>query len=79
MMVLKENKRMIKEDGGSPQLLIAAKDGERGRNRKKKGYHGGRSKSQSRDMSIVECFYCGDTDHMYLCWPQFTHDLKSLS
>ena len=38
--VLKENERMMTEYGGSPQILIAAKNGERERNHRK-GDHGG--------------------------------------
>ena len=31
IMVLKENETMMREDGGGSQILITAKDGERGR------------------------------------------------
>ena len=77
MTVLKENERMMTKDGDGPQLLIAAGDNERGRN-SRKGDRGGRSKSRPRDMSIVECYYCGETSHMQSRCPQFKQDLKSL-
>ncbi|GKE28492.1 retrovirus-related pol polyprotein from transposon TNT 1-94 [Tanacetum coccineum] len=41
----------------------------------------GRSKSRmggDRDMSVVECYYCGDKGHMQVRCPQFREDLKSL-
>ena len=77
IMVLKENDRMMGEDGGGPQILIAAGSDERGRNHRK-GDRSGRSRSRPRDMSTVECYYCGETGHMQSRCPQFKQDLKSL-
>ena len=62
MMDLKENERMMREDTGGPQILIAAANGKRGRDRRKGG-RGGRSRSQPRDVTTVVCFYCRETGH----------------
>ena len=50
MVVLKENERMLREDGNGPQLLIAAGDGKRGRNRGK-GDYSGRSNLVAHSLS----------------------------
>ena len=63
MTVTKENDRMMRKDGGGPQILIVAKSDEKWRNHMK-GDRGRRSRSRLRDMSIVECYYCGETGHM---------------
>ncbi|GJS75769.1 retrovirus-related pol polyprotein from transposon TNT 1-94 [Tanacetum coccineum] len=33
---------------------------------------------EDRDMSVVECYYCGDKGHMQVRYPQFREDLKSV-
>ncbi|GJR10279.1 retrovirus-related pol polyprotein from transposon TNT 1-94 [Tanacetum coccineum] len=46
-----------------------------------RGSSKGRSKSrmgEDRDMSVVECYYYGDTGHMQVRCPQFREDLKCL-
>ena len=52
MTVTKENDRMMRKDGGGPQILIVAKSDEKWRNHMK-GDRGRRSRSGLRDMSIV--------------------------
>ena len=39
----------------------------------------GRSKSRlsKKDMSTVECYYCGETGHMQMFCPNFKEDLRS--
>ena len=61
---------------------IAVMESERGRNhsRRHDGLRG-RSKSQShpqRDMSNIQCYYCGENDHVQVRCKQMKEDLKKL-
>ncbi|KAL6580308.1 hypothetical protein OROMI_008332 [Orobanche minor] len=78
---LRYNERMSRSDSFSNgDRVLAVEGSERGRSYN----HGGtnrRARYQSRgerDMSKVECFYCGETGHMQMRCPQFREDLKSL-
>ncbi|GJY08479.1 retrovirus-related pol polyprotein from transposon TNT 1-94 [Tanacetum coccineum] len=79
--VLHDNERITGNDSSSSSdKLLLADDSERGRNFQR-GSSKGRSKSRmggDRDMSVVECYYCGDKGHMQVRCPQFREDLKSL-
>ena len=65
----RENERMMRnEDINDESHAIVVDDSERGRSQsRKQGGPRGRSKSQSRpqrDMSNVECYYCGENCHV---------------
>ncbi|GJY60807.1 retrovirus-related pol polyprotein from transposon TNT 1-94 [Tanacetum coccineum] len=78
---LSDNERMTGNDSSSSSdKLLLADDSGRGRNFQH-GSSKGCSKSRmggDRDMSVVECYYCGDKGHMQVRCPQFREDLKSL-
>lgn len=78
---LRDNERMTRSDSFSNgDRVLVAEGSERGRNYNRGGSKGrGRSQSRGdRDMSKIECFYCGETGHMQMRCPQFREDLKSL-
>ncbi|GJU60797.1 retrovirus-related pol polyprotein from transposon TNT 1-94 [Tanacetum coccineum] len=81
LKALRDNERMTGNDSSSSSdKLLLADDSGRGRNFQR-GSSKGRSKSRmggDRDMSVVECYYCGDKGHMQVRCPQFREDLKSL-
>ncbi|GJW59733.1 retrovirus-related pol polyprotein from transposon TNT 1-94 [Tanacetum coccineum] len=81
LKALRDNERMTGSDSSSSSdKLLVADDSGRGRNFQR-GSSKGRSKSRmggDRDMSVVECYYCGDKGHMQVRCPQFRKDLKSL-
>ncbi|GJU39151.1 retrovirus-related pol polyprotein from transposon TNT 1-94 [Tanacetum coccineum] len=74
LKALRDNERMTGNDSSSSSdKLLLADDSGRGRNFQR-GSSKGRSKSRmggDRDMSVVECYYCGDKGHMQVRCPQF--------
>ncbi|GKC80472.1 hypothetical protein Tco_1131246 [Tanacetum coccineum] len=68
LKVLRDNERMTGNDSSSSNdKLLLADDSGIGRNFQR-GSPKGRSKSRmggDRDMSVVECYYCGDKGHMH--------------
>nr|GEV30972.1 retrovirus-related Pol polyprotein from transposon TNT 1-94 [Tanacetum cinerariifolium] len=81
LKVLRDNERMTGSDSSSSSdKFLVADDSGRGRNFQR-GSSKGRLKSRmggDRDMSVVECYYCGDKGHIQVRCPQFREDLKSL-
>ncbi|GJZ92742.1 retrovirus-related pol polyprotein from transposon TNT 1-94 [Tanacetum coccineum] len=81
LKALRDKERMTGNDSSSSSdKLLLTDDSGRGRNFQR-GSSKGRSKSRmggNRDMSVVECYYCGDKGHMQVRCPQFREDLKSL-
>ncbi|GKB12760.1 retrovirus-related pol polyprotein from transposon TNT 1-94 [Tanacetum coccineum] len=81
LKALRDNERMKGNDSSSSSdKLLLADDSRRGRNFQR-GSSKGRLKSRmggDRDMSVVECYYCGDKGHMQVRCPQFRKDSKSL-
>ena len=61
---------------------IAVVESERGRNHSRRHDDPrGRSKSQlhpQRDMSNIQCYYCGENDHVQVRCKQMKEDLKKL-
>lgn len=82
-VTLRENERMMKNENINDEGEIAmAEESERGRNHSRR-HDGsrGRSKSQSRpqrDMTNVQCYYCGEKGHLQLRCTQMREDLKKL-
>nr|GEV12695.1 retrovirus-related Pol polyprotein from transposon TNT 1-94 [Tanacetum cinerariifolium] len=81
LKALRDNERMTGSDSSlSSDKLLVTDDSGRGRNFQR-GSSKGRSKSRmvgDRDMSVVECYYCGDKGHMQVRCPKFQDNLKSL-
>ncbi|GJX27672.1 retrovirus-related pol polyprotein from transposon TNT 1-94 [Tanacetum coccineum] len=81
LKALRDNERMTGNDSSSSSdKVLLADDSGRVRNFQH-GSSKGRSKSRmggDRDMSVVECYYCGDKGYMQVRCPQFREDLKSL-
>nr|KYP36341.1 Retrovirus-related Pol polyprotein from transposon TNT 1-94 [Cajanus cajan]KYP52429.1 Retrovirus-related Pol polyprotein from transposon TNT 1-94 [Cajanus cajan] len=71
---LKENQQMMGGDksSGDSQILLAK--GERG---KKYGDQHGR-RFQPKDMSNIQCHYCGEFGHIQFKCPEFKEDLKCM-
>lgn len=73
MSTLKESQRMMGGEESFRDSHILAVDSDR----KKKGDQLGRN-SRSRDMSTVECHYCGQLGHIQMRCPDFREDLQSM-
>nr|GEW49223.1 retrovirus-related Pol polyprotein from transposon TNT 1-94 [Tanacetum cinerariifolium] len=81
LKALRDNDRMTGSDSSSSSnKLLVADDSGRGRN-----FHRNSSKVRlksqmggDRDLSVVECYYCGEKGHMQVTCPQFCEDLKGL-
>ncbi|GJU19683.1 retrovirus-related pol polyprotein from transposon TNT 1-94 [Tanacetum coccineum] len=81
LKALRDNDKMTRSDNSSSiDKLLVTDDSKRERK-----FHlsssKGRSKSQiggDQDMSVVECYYCGEKGHIQVRCPQFHKDLKSL-
>lgn len=74
---LRDNERMTKDAVSQSGAVLAVESAER-RSRNRNDLQG-RSKSRpsKRDMSTVECYYCGETGHMQMFCPSFKEDVKS--
>lgn len=78
--VLRENERMMRTEGDDDgDRALAVEYSERGRSRSR-GNNGswGRSKSRPRDMSNIECYYCGEKGHIQSTCPKLREDLGNL-
>lgn len=78
--VLRENERMMRTQGDDDgDRALAVEYSERGRSRSR-GNNGswGRSKSRPRDMSNIECYYCGEKGHIQSTCPKLREDLGNL-
>lgn len=81
LKALRDNERMTGTSSfSSGEKVLVTED--RGRRKYfSQGSSRGRSKSRvrgDRDLSDVECYYCGEKGHMQLRCPQFRKDLKSV-
>ena len=78
LKALRDNERMTNDVSQSGETVLAVKSAERGRSRAS-DYPKGRSKSRpnKKDMSTVECYYCGETGYMKMFSPNLKEDLSS--
>ena len=84
IVTLRENERMMRsENVDDEHNAIVVVESERGRNHSRRHHDRlrGRSKSQSRlqrDMSNMQCYYCGENNHVQTRCKQMKEDLKKL-
>ena len=79
LKALRDNERMTKDAvSQSGETVLAVQSAERGRSRARNDLQG-RSKSRpsKKDMSTVECYYCGETGHLKMFCPSFKEDMRS--
>ncbi|KAL2320564.1 hypothetical protein Fmac_029533 [Flemingia macrophylla] len=72
---LKESQQMMGGDKSSEDSQILQAKSERGK--KKYGDQHGR-RFQPKDMSTVQCHYCGEFGHIQIKFPEFKEDLKCM-
>ncbi|RZB65840.1 Retrovirus-related Pol polyprotein from transposon TNT 1-94 isoform B [Glycine soja] len=77
---LRENERMMgTENVDHEHSTIVVVESERGRNHSRiHDRPGGRSKSQSCPQPDIQCYYCGENDHVQVRCKQMKEDLKKL-